>query len=51
MLDGKARVITCDGEDVTTQYIAGAYRTLEIARNPRFPLPCFRSSARPVAGA
>lgn len=32
VLDGKARVITCDGEDVTSQYIAGAYRTLEIAR-------------------
>jgi uncharacterized protein YbbK (DUF523 family) len=32
VLDGRARVITCDGEDVTSQYIAGAYRTLEMAQ-------------------
>jgi uncharacterized protein YbbK (DUF523 family) len=32
VLDGKARVVTCDGEDVTSQYIAGAYRTLAIAQ-------------------
>lgn len=32
VLDGKARVVTSDDEDVTEEYVVGAYRTLEIAQ-------------------
>lgn len=32
VLDGKSRVLTDDGQDVTSQYIKGAYETLKIAK-------------------
>jgi len=32
VLEGRARVILQDGADVTAEYIAGAYETLEMAR-------------------
>ena len=35
VLDGKARVVTVDGEDKTEAFLAGAYRALEIAQAHR----------------
>lgn len=32
VLDGKAKVINIEGEDVTKEYVKGAYETLEIAK-------------------
>jgi uncharacterized protein YbbK (DUF523 family) len=32
VLEGRARVVTRDGRDVTPAYLEGAYRTLEVAR-------------------
>jgi uncharacterized protein YbbK (DUF523 family) len=32
VLDGDAAVITSDGEDVTVQFLSGAYRALELVR-------------------
>lgn len=32
VLDGKCRVLTTDGEDITDKYLKGAYETLRIAR-------------------
>jgi len=32
VLDGRARVVTIDGEDKTEAFLAGAYRALEIAQ-------------------
>lgn len=31
VLDGRARVMTCEGDDVTDEYLQGARQTLEIA--------------------
>jgi len=33
VLDGKSKLITDDGEDVTQQYIKGAFETLKIAKD------------------
>ena len=35
VLDGRARVVTVDGEDKTEAFLAGAYRALEIAQAHR----------------
>lgn len=35
VLNGKARVVTVDGEDKTEAFVAGAYRALEIAQTHR----------------
>lgn len=32
VLDGKARVVDCEGNDVTEQYLKGAYEALTIAK-------------------
>ena len=33
VLDGKSKLLTDDGQDVTLQYIRGAYEALKIAKN------------------
>lgn len=33
VLDGKTRLLTDDGQDVTEQYVKGAYETLKIAKS------------------
>ncbi|CDF93674.1 MULTISPECIES: DUF523 domain-containing protein [unclassified Pseudomonas] len=32
VLDGQAAVMTCDGEDVSAQFLSGAYQALELVR-------------------
>lgn len=35
VLDGRARVVTTDGDDVTEEFVRGAHQVLEIARRAR----------------
>jgi uncharacterized protein YbbK (DUF523 family) len=50
VLDGRARALRADGSDVTAQFLRGAERTVQLAREHGVRLACLKSRS-PSCGA